>query len=160
MRCWHVLGGHLGFALLPVALVSGQPRPPIIDMHLHPGPGGDARGALDSTAVENYLGALRREYQAHNIVLGVLSGPTELVARWRRSAPDLFIGAPIFPCDQGIAPNGYTLRCLPDGHAWPDIKWLRGEYEATRFGAMGEILAQLAGVAPNDPRLEPYFALA
>jgi predicted TIM-barrel fold metal-dependent hydrolase len=37
---------------------------------------------------------------------------------------------------------------------------LRQEYAAGRLAGMGEIGSQLMGVAPNDPALVPYFALA
>lgn len=42
----------------------------------------------------------------------------------------------------------------------PDAAALRAAYAAGRFGGMGEIATQLTGVPPNDPALEPYFALA
>ncbi|MGH9960261.1 MAG: amidohydrolase family protein, partial [Pyrinomonadaceae bacterium] len=42
----------------------------------------------------------------------------------------------------------------------PDPEMLRQEYAAGRLSGMGEIGTQLNGVPPNDPRLEPYFALA
>ncbi|MEE9264388.1 MAG: hypothetical protein V3V11_08030 [Vicinamibacteria bacterium] len=34
------------------------------------------------------------------------------------------------------------------------------EYAAGRLTAMGEIGTQYSGLPPNDPALEPYFALA
>ena len=37
---------------------------------------------------------------------------------------------------------------------------LKQEYAAGRLSGMGEIGTQLNGVPPNDPKLEPYFALA
>src|SRR4029453_2807446 len=37
---------------------------------------------------------------------------------------------------------------------------LTQEYAAGRLAGMGEIGSQLMGVAPNDPALAPYFALA
>jgi hypothetical protein len=43
---------------------------------------------------------------------------------------------------------------------WPDIEELRQQFESGQLQIMGEITAQYAGVAPNDPRLEPYYALA
>ena len=37
---------------------------------------------------------------------------------------------------------------------------MREEIKAGRIKALGEITAQYLGIAPNDVRLEPYFALA
>ena len=46
------------------------------------------------------------------------------------------------------------------GGQCPDQHDLRQEYEAGRLEGFGEIATQLSGIAPNDPALEPYFALA
>jgi predicted TIM-barrel fold metal-dependent hydrolase len=82
--------------------------------------------------------------ERHNIVKGVVSGlDLEVVAKWVRAKPDVFIGSP------------FVLK--PGQH---DVTRLRQEYVAGRLGAMGEIGTQLSGVPPNDPALEPYFALA
>jgi hypothetical protein len=43
---------------------------------------------------------------------------------------------------------------------WPDAKSLRQAYIDNQYSGMGEIATQLNGIPPNDPRLEPYFALA
>jgi len=37
---------------------------------------------------------------------------------------------------------------------------LGGEYAAGWLGAMGEVGAQYGGLSPDDPKSEPYFALA
>jgi len=42
----------------------------------------------------------------------------------------------------------------------PSVETLRQEYAAKRLAGMGEIASQYTGHAPNDPALEPYFALA
>ena len=84
------------------------------------------------------LAALRKD----NIV-AVASGPAELVEDWRRAAPDHIISAIGF--DLSDAPSIETLRTL---HA------------EGRLAVIGEIGSQYDGAAPNDPRLEPYYALA
>ena len=43
---------------------------------------------------------------------------------------------------------------------YPSIEQLRTLYRAGRLKVLGEISVQYDGVAPNDPRLEPYLALA
>jgi hypothetical protein len=80
----------------------------------------------------------------YNIVKAFLSGlDPAVVQQWVAAAPDRFIAAPFI---------------LQPGK--PDLETLRRAYEAGRFSGMGEIATQLTGVPPNDPRLEPYFALA
>jgi predicted TIM-barrel fold metal-dependent hydrolase len=82
--------------------------------------------------------------ERHHIVKGLVSGlDLDIVAKWVRAKPALFIGSP------------FVLK--PGQH---DLKRLRQEYVAGRLGAMGEIGTQLSGIDPNDPALEPYFALA
>jgi hypothetical protein len=80
----------------------------------------------------------------YNIVKAFLSGvDLEIVREWTAAAPGRFIASP-FIVEVGR----------------PDPEVLRQAYEAGRLGGMGEIATQLNGVPPNDPALEPYFALA
>lgn len=55
-------------------------------------------------------------------------------------------------------------RIIPALHMgeteWPSLAELRALHQAGRLEVLGEIVSQYAGIAPNDPRLEPYFALA
>ena len=141
------------------AVSSAQARPPIIDMHLHadlpPGhvsPGDpslcrpepcEGDGAATSSHDETREQTLRI-MREHNIVKAMLSGlDLDIVQAWVKADPDRFIAAP------------FILK--PGQH---DVKKLRTEYEAGRLTGMGEIATQLVGLAPNDPALEPYLALA
>jgi predicted TIM-barrel fold metal-dependent hydrolase len=102
------------------------------------GEGGATAGHAET--LEQTLQAMKR----HNIVKAFLSGlDLKIVRKWVERDPDRFIASP------------FILK--PGQH---DLKRLRQEYEAGRLGGMGEIGTQLSGVAPNDPALEPYFALA
>ncbi|HEY0438093.1 MAG TPA: amidohydrolase family protein [Phenylobacterium sp.] len=89
---------------------------------------------------------LRREtlkvLRQRNIV-GVASGPADVVAAWADEAPDRIIPA--------LAFNISDL---------PPIDTLRALHKAGRLKVMGEIGAQYEGVDPRDPRLEPYWSLA
>jgi len=141
------------------ATVVAQKRPPIIDMHLHAdlpphdvAPGTPAlcrpepcQGTGQATA--NHAATLKASLEAmnrYNIVKAFLSGvDPAIVQHWTAAAPDRFITAPFI---------------LQPGK--PDIETLRRAYAAGSFSGMGEIATQLAGVPPNDPALEPYFALA
>lgn len=80
----------------------------------------------------------------NNIIKGFLSGSVECVYQWVGAAPDRFIASP------GIGGNPIE----------PSIDFLRKEYKTNKLDGMGEIGTQYAGIRPNDPRLEPYFALA
>ena len=98
-------------------------------------------------ATANHAETLEKTLQAmdrYNIVKAFLSGvDPAIVQKWVAAAPDRFIAAPFI---------------LQPGR--PDPEVLRKAYAAGRFAGLGEIATQLTGVPPNDPALEPYFALA
>jgi hypothetical protein len=134
-------------------------RPPIIDMHMHadlpphdvpagapalcrpePCQGRNPATANHAETREKSLEAMDR----YNIVKAILSGrDPEIVQQWVAAAPGRFIAAP------------FILR---PGEPAPEM--LRREHAAGRIAGIGEIATQLTGVAPNDPALEPYFAMA
>lgn len=133
-------------------------RPPIIDMHMHTGlphevpPGtpalcrpepcqGEGQPTTDPKALlQKTLEAMDR----YNIVKGFLSGvDLSAVQQWTSAAPGRFIGSP------------FVLKADS-----PAVAKLRPQYTSGQFGGMGEIAAQLNGIPPNDPSLEPYFKLA
>lgn len=163
------------FALL---LASAAPLP-IIDMHLHAfragqlGPPGqvmcapyDHWPARDPRQpIEQYLQIFSgrpdcaRQFKAPmtddeirnrsiaelerlNIV-AVTSGDAEIVEQWRRQAPDRIVPALSFGSEE-----------------LPSVAELRRMHAAGRLKVMGEIIAQYAGIAPNDQRLERYYAMA
>lgn len=76
-------------------------------------------------------------------IVAVTSGDADYVERWRQEAPDRIIPALHF-----------GLKGLPD------IGELRRLHAAGRLKVLGELVAQTIGLAPNDPSLEPYYALA
>jgi predicted TIM-barrel fold metal-dependent hydrolase len=149
--------GALAFLAHPA--VFTQERAPVIDMHMHAHhipldlpPGApppclprpcQPEGAATATPKES----LRKTLEAmdrHNIVLGFLSSADlSIVKEWVAAAPGRFIASPFIE-----KPGELSLQML------------RQEYAAGRLAGMGEIGSQLMGVAPNDPALEPYFALA
>lgn len=118
----------------------------VIDMHMHALPGtffGAQHAAAKKTDEQNLNEALA-EMKRWNIVKAVTSGPIDLVLRWKAAAGDRIIASPMLP--------------FLVSEVTPAI--LRGHYQAGRLGAMGEITAQYGGLAPTDPVLEPYYALA
>ena len=97
------------------------------------------RSAPDDDSLRTRSLAMLRQYD----VIGVASGPATLVARWRAADPKRIIPAIAF----GMADA-------------PSIEQLRALHKAGLLAVMGEIGAQYDGAGPDDPRLEPYWALA
>jgi uncharacterized protein len=161
---------------------TAQPRPlPVLDMHLHAsaansqgppplgvclGLGGslppwDQRGAwgdqflawlkkpscrdpIWSSATDDALRADTVAVINRRNIIGVLSGTPALVARWQQDARDRFIPGLIFQ----IGPRAPT----PD-----DIKALHAKGQLAVFG---EVINQYVGIGTDDPRFEPYLAVA
>lgn len=78
-------------------------------------------------------------------IVGVLSGPAERVAAWVTANPRRFIRGVHFQLGEKDTPSPAALRAM---HA-------RGELQV-----LGEVTNQYAGILPDDPRMEPYWALA
>lgn len=95
--------------------------------------------ATDDELREKSLAELRRLN-----IIAVTSGPAELVERWRKEAPDRIIPGLMFGA--GAHP--------------PTPDKLRRLHAEGRLAVMGEFAPQYDGVAPDDPRLEPYWKLA
>jgi len=113
---------------------QGNPPPP------NPVTGKVPMARTDNEVMEASLAELRR----YNVVRAVAGGPREHVLRWLAAEPERIIGGtmmgPRFPL--------------------PDVSVLREDFRARRLGVMGELGLVYAGVAPNDPQMEPYWALA
>ena len=131
---------------------------PKIDMHQHANPAGYlpdgsvvpniATGKPSKATTDEEIMHLTLEYMdKHNIEKSVITWSLKHVYRWMDEAPDRFI--------PGIALSTSVLR-----EPYPDPELIRDEIKEGRIKVMGEIAAIYDGVAPNDPKLEPYFALA
>lgn len=141
---------------------TGQEPLPVIDMHLHAGPGSEESTYYTiregETPDEARLRTLFADMEAHNVVYGIVGGPPAHVERFRQASPVPLIGGVILPCINGHSPNLY--ECYAGGGDWPDLDRLRADVEAGRIGALGELYNVHAGASPLDPRMEPYLALA
>ena len=151
-------GAIMTCTMVAAAVAPAQERPPIIDMHMHthhppfipagmpsicrPAPC-DGRGAATALEEQSLRGTLA-QMQRYNIVKGMLSG-TDLaeLERWSAAAPGRFM---------------HGLFMTTPGEPTADM--MRREVRAGRIGFIGEVATQLTGVAPNDLRLAPYFAMA
>ncbi len=140
--------------------VPAGAREPIIDVHMHAYPAGDA---IPATALnkatrkppgvkdgEAHLQACLAEMKRLNIVKGIVSGGTgdRLAAamHWQKTAPDRFIA--------GAGVRGSADIPLPE------LEVLRKAFAEGRLRVLGEVTAQYAGLSLSDPKFTPYLALA
>lgn len=123
---------------------------PIIDMHLHAlwwGPGmveplsGFKAPASEPELRQATLEALKK----YNVVKAVASGPQ--VAGYKAAAPDRIIA-------------GLGVGQVLNGAVPTDAATLRKLIVEKGYDAIAEFAPQYDGYAPNDPALEPYFAVA
>ena len=142
----------LCFFSLPI-FAQSRDGLPIIDMHLHAYSVNASQdlqffwlpeGFEASKSTEQLLEETLAEMERHNIVKGWASGPIEVVTRWKAAAPAIIVAAPDFISKK----------------SFPSVEQLREEFESGRLDALGELVAQLAGLTPSDPFFEPYLALA
>jgi predicted TIM-barrel fold metal-dependent hydrolase len=82
-----------------------------------------------------------------NIVRGVISGDAPIVRRWRSAAPGRFIPGANFFMDDNRPPPSHAAEL--------EAAVKRGETQI-----FAEITAQYRGLPPDDPSLEPFYAVA
>lgn len=132
---------------------SAQESPcPVIDVHVHASsddprwkantPNPISGVPLVARNADDHRRATLAELRKRGVTKAVVSGDWPAVLKWKAEAPDLVVAAYYFE-DQ-----------------LPDLAFLRAEHAAGRLEALGEIAVQYQGMAPNDPRLEPYYAFA
>lgn len=167
--------------LLLLALPApAQPRPPIMDMHLHASAADNqgppplamctpfdfftawdpaqpfgagfmarlkqptCRDPVWSPKTDQELMTQTIEVMNRRNIFGVLSGRPDRVAAWMKAAPGRFLpGRQLDFEGEPVSPE--SLRAL---HA------------EGRLAVLAEIANQYAGIAPDDPRMEPYWVLA
>ena len=126
------------------AAQNTPPRPPVIDVHTH----------ILSDKGPAVMDSLNVRYWVATTHVAGLRGWASLNTMANRHLPALG-----FPCPGG---RGVIAGepCFDVSTDFPDVAWLRGEVRAGRIKAFGEVLSQFMGIAPADPRMEPYWALA
>ena len=127
------------------------PDAPIINAHMH-----SAYLGMDDA---DYLQDVLKEMDDNGVQLAVLhlNEPGD-IEDWINAAPGRFLAGPVFPC---FVENTQGARsCVWDQGDWPSVEWLRERYADGTFSIMGEMLFVYAGIAPDDPRMSAYWALA
>jgi predicted TIM-barrel fold metal-dependent hydrolase len=153
---------------------------PVIDMHLHashadsqgpppifvcapysvwpawdPKTGGEAYGAsiikhppcdspLQSASTDEELMLRTLKIIQSRNVIAVTSGPPDIIAKWKEAGGDRILPATPFDPKAGK----------------PTVAELRQLVKSNHVVAFAEIVQQYDGVAANDPRMDPYYALA
>lgn len=144
--------------LVPVLALLGEPetaqRGPVIDVHLHSYTGmpagiqadwadrEESRALKAPANAEEHMRATLAEMDRYNIVLGIVSGSEASIRAWHDAAPGRFIGG------ASLGDGG-----LPE-HS---VDALQALVEEGTVGVLGELGLQYHGIAPNDPRLDPYY---
>ena len=141
------------FAAAAPAQPSEQNRPPIIDVHVHAyerderwaarAPNPRTGRPLTASSEQAHMQATLAEMKKYNIVKAFVSNHYAAVLRWQAAAPDRIMPSYGF-----------------DDPSVVDLAFLRREHAAGRLTALGEIAIQYEGIAPNDPKMEPIWALA
>ncbi len=84
-------------------------------------------------------------------IYGVVSGEPEMVAHWRTAEPARIMAAVDYRLPGTAGQRHVGARTLDE---------LRRLHKQGRLTMIGEIMAQYEGVRPDDPRLDPLWALA
>jgi uncharacterized protein len=166
--------------IAPLSVHGQSSVAPIIDMHLHaehadnngpppvficapfsywpswdPKTGGEAYGErvtkhppcahpLKSAVTDEELMQRTLEILKTHNVIGLASGPPESIAKWKKSGRERIMPATDFDPSTGK----------------PSVDELRQMVKSNQIIAIAEVGQQYDGVAANDPRMEPYYALA
>jgi hypothetical protein len=132
---------------------------PIIDMHVHAWPSG-TDGGPDEAKNQAAMQSEWAELKTHKVVLAAASGPEDFLTAWEAEQPTELLLGPIFPCIDGNNPVFFRHTCFENGEDFPDVAWLEEQYLSGRFGVMGELYNQYAAIPFDDPRMDPYYAMA
>jgi uncharacterized protein len=94
----------------------------------------------------------------HNIY-GVLGGHPDLVSTWMAAAPGRFIPALDFRLDRATGTAGpEAAAAAPYEPMTPEA--MRALHQRGKLQVLAEVLNAYGGIAPDDERMDPYWALA
>ena len=108
----------------------------------------------DEALLEQTLATMER----HNVI-GVLCGSPDLVGKWVTAAPDRFIAGLDLRFDAKTAQASAPAAAEEPRRAL-SVSDIRELHQNGAFRVLGELANQYAGISPDDPRLEPLFAMA
>jgi len=129
----------------PVVYPGLDPRHPMtLDRTLSPCDSPIWSAATDEELLRGTLAVMER----HNIVRAVVGGPLEEITRWHEAAPERIIPAVSF------------LTGRASGDRAGGVEDFRRLIREGRIEIFAEVGAQCEGLAPNDPSLDPFYALA
>lgn len=134
-----------------VAVAQTPQLQPIIDMHRHtPWPGDSDTEGLE---------IIRKELSEQNVVAASLfiTG-REDISHYDDVAGIRFLLSPMFPCPPLTANRKWCF--IESETGMPDLRWLEGKLASQKLGGLGELAFNYADVAPGDPKMAPYWALA
>lgn len=97
-----------------------------------------------STSYEDFISRVEQQFKQYNIEKAVTSGPPLEVIKMHEEIGDQIIRS----CQFRIGRDSVSLDSL------------RSLVENYDFKVLGEITNQYEGIAPDDPRMDPYYALA
>jgi uncharacterized protein len=112
---------------------------------------------LSATTDAEVLGQTVALMERYNIV-GMLGGQPELVDRWMTAAPGRFIPGLDFRLDRATGTATAVGNGTPYRPMSPDS--MRALHARGALKVLGEVLNMYGGIAPDDARMEPYWALA
>ena len=115
----------------PVTFLALFKNPPCTDPVWSP--------ETDDELFERTLASMQRRN-----VYGVLSGTPERVANWMQAAPHRFMA-------------GLTFNVVQTDLAPADLVRM---HDSGSLDVLAEVTNQYSGIAPDDPRMEPYWAMA
>ena len=145
--------------VLTFGIGFAQEKPlPIIDIHQHaydsvqPGIQAswtaekEAQALTSAASAEAHLRATLAEMEANNIVLALTSGKSlAVIKRWKQAAPNKFLGG---------------IQTDDAGKPLVSADSLKRLVETGTLDVLGELGLQYYGIRPDDPKLEPYYAVA
>lgn len=102
--------------------------------------------ATDAQVMADTLAVMERRN-----IIGMVSGEPDQVAAWKAASPKRIIAR----LDLRLGIDGAQSHVATRTPAE-----VRALFEQGTFQVLGEVMAQYEGLAPGDPLLEPYWALA
>lgn len=139
-------------ALAAILVIGGEARAqesttpwPVFDVHMH---------APSSTGYPEWRAAMSELNVRNAVLIGTMDQLAAAPADETRFLPSL-----VMPCEGGGAVS-FGARCFEDGAEFPSPDAIRAMSAEGRLKALGEVTAQYMNVAADDPRMEPYYALA